>query len=340
MPPKKPRPADTGGVTKPMRTGTLTGETPVKEHIEKIEKNGGKEPPKPTEEKKSKGKGSRNQPVKAHRRMPTLQEGVEESDWDWETPKKHSTPKGERKGEMEEEGVDEAAETNASTPGGSKTGQTNEKQGPPEPPPGPKPGGGTGSLGNLKQQEELQGVEKPERQQERAEKVDEASNWASEPPTYMPTEEDVEKAPQEEGGKNNREANTREGGGIKGEAGRLWAEKAKAQQQGRLQRDMSKEKCYRCGRFGHTFYRCDYTRHSLGYGLWWGEGDCYHCGQQHPVVKCPKLRGKCWACGERGHAKDDCPLKDDIIWEERICKLCHAIEHLSLIHISEPTRPY
>ena len=45
MPPKKPRPADTGGVTKPMRTGTLTGETPVKEHIEKIEKNGGKEPP-------------------------------------------------------------------------------------------------------------------------------------------------------------------------------------------------------------------------------------------------------------------------------------------------------
>ena len=195
MPPKKPRPADTGGVTKPMRTGTLTGETPVKEHIEKIEKNGGKEPPKPTEEKKSKGKGSRKQPVKAHRRMPTLQEGVEENDWDWETPKKHSTPKGERKGGMEEEGVDEAAKTNASTPGGSKTGQTNENQGPPEPPPGPKPGGGTGSPGNLKQQEEQQEDEKPEHQQEITEKVGEeagqTSNWASEPLTYLPTEKDV-----------------------------------------------------------------------------------------------------------------------------------------------------
>ena len=51
MPPKKPRPADTGGVKNPVRTGTLTGETPVKEHIKKIEKNGGKGAPKPTEEK-------------------------------------------------------------------------------------------------------------------------------------------------------------------------------------------------------------------------------------------------------------------------------------------------
>ena len=48
MPPKKPRPADTGGVPKPVRTGTLTGETPVKEHIKKIEKNGGKGAPKKT----------------------------------------------------------------------------------------------------------------------------------------------------------------------------------------------------------------------------------------------------------------------------------------------------
>ena len=56
MPPKKPRPADTGGVPKPVRTGTLTGETPVKEHIKKIEKNGGKGAPKPTEEKKLKEK--------------------------------------------------------------------------------------------------------------------------------------------------------------------------------------------------------------------------------------------------------------------------------------------
>ena len=111
MPPKKPRPADTGGVPKPVRTGTLTGETPVKEHIKKIEKNGGKEAPKPTEEKKSKEKGSRKQPVKAHRRMPTLQEGVEEKDWDWDTPKKHSTPKGEnvRKEGMEEAGMGDTA---------------------------------------------------------------------------------------------------------------------------------------------------------------------------------------------------------------------------------------
>ena len=52
MPPKKPRPADTGGAKNPVRTGTLTGETPVKEHIKKIEKNGSKGVPKPTEGKK------------------------------------------------------------------------------------------------------------------------------------------------------------------------------------------------------------------------------------------------------------------------------------------------
>ena len=94
MPPKKPRPADTGGAKNPVRTGTLTGETPVKEHIkkiEKIEKNGSKGAPKPTEEKKPKEKVLRKQPVKANRRMPTLQEGVEDKDWDWDTPKKHST---------------------------------------------------------------------------------------------------------------------------------------------------------------------------------------------------------------------------------------------------------
>ena len=45
MPPKKPLPADTGGVQKPARTGAITGDTPVKEHIKKIEKNGSKEAP-------------------------------------------------------------------------------------------------------------------------------------------------------------------------------------------------------------------------------------------------------------------------------------------------------
>ena len=151
MPPKKPRPADTGGVPKQVRTGALTGETPVKEHIKKIEKNGGKEAPEPTGEKKSREKVSRKQPVKAQRRMPTLQEGVEENDWEWDTPKKHSTPKSENVGKegMEEAGMGDAAKINASTLGGSKTGQANENQGPPEPPPGPKPGGGTGPPGHF-----------------------------------------------------------------------------------------------------------------------------------------------------------------------------------------------
>ena len=216
MPPKKPRPADTGGVPKPVRTGTLTGETPVKEHMKKIEKNGGKGAPKPTEEKKLKEKVSRKQPVKANRRLPTLQEGVEEKDWDWDTPKKHSTPKGEngRKEGTEGAGIGDAEKTIANTPGGSKIGQAaNENQGPPEPPPGPKPGGGTGSPGSLKQQEEQHEAEKPEDQQEVTEKVGkeagQTSNWASEPLTYLPTEKDVEKATQEEKEKNRREANIR-----------------------------------------------------------------------------------------------------------------------------------
>ena len=283
MPPKKPRPADTGGAKNPVRTGTLTGETPVKEHIKKIEKNGSKGAPKPTEAKKLKEKVVRKQPVKANRRMPTLQEGVEDKDWDWETPQKHSTPKGEnaRKEATEAIGIGGVEKTTIHTPGGSKIGLAeNEKQGPPEPPPGPKPGGGTGPPCHLKQQDEQHEAEEPEHQTQASEKTgkgaEKASNWASEPWTNMPAEKDAEEATQEENEKKKREANLREGGGIRGEAGRLWAEKAKGQQQRRFQKDMSKEKCYRCGRFGHSFYKCDYTRHSLGYGLWWGEGDCYH----------------------------------------------------------------
>ena len=64
MPPKKPRPADTGGAKNPVRTGTLTGETPVKEHIKKIEKNGSKEAPKLTGAKKMKEKVVRKPPTK------------------------------------------------------------------------------------------------------------------------------------------------------------------------------------------------------------------------------------------------------------------------------------
>ena len=324
----RPRPADTGGAKKPARTGKITGDTPVKEHIENIEKNGSKEAPKPTGVQKLKEKVAKKAQIKADRKMPTLQEEVEDKNWNWETPQKHSTPKSEgaRKEVKEAVGI-------VHTPGGSKIELVEkEKQGLPEPPQGPKPGGGTGSPSYLKRQGEQLEIGEPEHQTQAQEKTDKevenASSWANEPWTNVPVEKDAEDATQEEVEKKKREADLREGGGIRGEAGRLWAEKARGQQRKGSQKDMSEEKCYRCGRLGHSFYKCDYTRHSLGYGLWWGEGDCYHCGQQHRVVKCPKLRGRCWGCGERGHAKDDCPLKDELLWEERICKLCNAIEHV------------
>ena len=91
MPPKKPLPPDTGGVPKPARTGAITGDTPVKKHIEKIES---KEAPNSTGAPKVKGKVVRKPPKKANRRLPVLQEGVDETDWDWEVPQNHSTPKG------------------------------------------------------------------------------------------------------------------------------------------------------------------------------------------------------------------------------------------------------
>ena len=95
MPPKKPLPPDKGGVPKPARTGAITGDTPVKEHIRKIEKNESKEAPKLTGAQKVKGKVVRKPPIKANRRLPVLQEVVEDKAWDWETPQNHSTPKGE-----------------------------------------------------------------------------------------------------------------------------------------------------------------------------------------------------------------------------------------------------
>ena len=81
MPPKKPRPADTGGAKKPARTGKITGDTPVKEHIENIEKNGSKEAPKPTGVQKLKEKVTKKAQIKADRKMPTLQEEVEDKNW-------------------------------------------------------------------------------------------------------------------------------------------------------------------------------------------------------------------------------------------------------------------
>ena len=152
MPPKKPLPPDTGGVPKPARTGAITGETPVKQHIEKIES---KEAPSSTGAPKVKGKVVRKPPKKANRRLPVLQEGVEETDWDWEVPQNHSTPKGEdvRKEatEVTENGC--GVKTTIHTPAGSKIGlEEAEKQGSPEPPPGPKSGGGTGPPSHLKQQ--------------------------------------------------------------------------------------------------------------------------------------------------------------------------------------------
>ena len=55
-----------------------------------------------------------------------------------------------------------------------------------------------------------------------------------------------------------------------------------------------------------------------GYPLNWGEGDCYHCGGQHNVVQCMKIRGACYGCGNRNHTKENCPSKDEIDWDERI----------------------
>ena len=95
MPPKKPLPADTGGAKKPVKTGKITGDTPVKERIRQIEKTGSKEAPKTTGGQQSKEKVGKKPTAKASRKLPTVQEGVEEKDWNWETPQNHSTPRSE-----------------------------------------------------------------------------------------------------------------------------------------------------------------------------------------------------------------------------------------------------
>ena len=118
----------------------------------------------------------------------------------------------------------------STTPAGSKIGlEVTEKQGSPEPPSGPKPGGGTGPPCHLKQQEEQRVAEEPGHQTQATEQTDtgaeKASNWACEPWTNMPAEKDAEEATQEESEEKKRETNPKDVGGIRGEAGRLWAEK-------------------------------------------------------------------------------------------------------------------
>ena len=183
-----------------------------------------------------KGKVVRKPPEKARRRipLPILQEGVDEADWDWEIPQNHSTPKGEdvRKEvtEVTENGC--GAKNTIHTPAGSKIGRTEEaeKQGSPKPPPGPKPGGGTGHPSHLEQQEEQYEAEEPGHQAQATEQTDAGAekvlNWADGPWTNMPAAKDGEEATKEKAKEKEREPIPREVGGIRGEAGRVWAEKA------------------------------------------------------------------------------------------------------------------
>ena len=362
-----------GGAPKPASVKAITGATPVKQYVEKIETEieseeitAKKKTSSSTGARNVKGKGVGKPAEKARRRnpLPVLTEEVDVTEWNWEVvPQNHSTPKNQKtdtrggtnetREDARKECTDEVTEdgyrvTNLIyTPAGSLIGRTigkvgedeeAEKQGSPKPPTGPTPAGGRGHPGNLEQQEgqheaeeqgqQAQPTENRNQKEQTNEGGDKELNWADDPWTYMPTAKNDEEANKEKDKEKEKEPTPREVGGIRGEAGRVWADKNKGQPRRGYQKEMSKEKCYRCGRLGHTFYKCDYTRHALGYGLWWGEGDCYHCGQQHPVVRCPKLRGRCWGCGERGHAKETCPLKEELAWEERICKLCHSIEHV------------
>ena len=75
---------------------------------------------------------------------------------------------------------------------------------------------------------------------------------------------------------------------------------------------------------GHQSRKCDFNRHVRGYSLFWGEGDCYHCGEGHNLVQCPKIRGACYGCGRRDHTKEQCPSKQEINWEERILRDKHT----------------
>ena len=187
------------GPPKPARTRAITGETPVKQHVEKIES---KETPSSTGAQKVKGKVVRKPAEKARRRipLPVLKEEVDVAEWGWEiVPQNHSTPKGE---DVRKECTEEVTENGyrvtdlIHTPAGSLIGRTEEaeKQGSPKPPPGPKPGGGKGHPSYLEQQEGQDEAEEPGHQAQATEQTDAGGekvlNWADDPWTYSPTAKD------------------------------------------------------------------------------------------------------------------------------------------------------
>ena len=105
----------------------------------------------------------------------------------------------------------------------------------------------------------------------------------------------------------------------------------------------SQATCIEFRKLGHEAYSCDILEQSGGHPEWHIQGDClieaysgkYDLMVAHPPCTYLALSGNRWLYNEDGS-------KNEERWEKQKQALdfVRKLLNLSLIHISEPTRPY
>ena len=111
-----------------------------------------------------------------------------------------------------------------------------------------------------------------------------------------------------------------------------------------------KQVCFHCRQSGHILAHCPNLKGDADLAV--ESGICFKCGStEHLHTQCRHVLGDnykfatCFICKQEGHISKQCPDNPKGLYPEGgSCRLCGDVTHmkrdLSLIHISEPTRPY